>query len=419
MNNMLSHKSLNNKYTINANYMLLRLISLITLVYGFVPRLIVSNILSLSVQSIICIIPILIFFIFNSKKNIKPVEIHLLMLVFGLNVCSILYNKLSMTSIIEFLIYIFIPILILSIKINNDLAYKIFKKSLNILNIIVMISLTFSIIDFILKGNLQLKLSYLFPQTSFFSRTIQNEISYGIYRAHGILGHSLGSSLLYLIYMVINYIHIYYFECNGKRLLKVIVVGFIGIVLCNSKLGLVLGSILILLSLKIIKGVNSKHLTILFIIMSFIVLINTSYFNNNIIPRFRQVVELGDLTNGRLTALNAFIEGGYRFGYIFGNGMGSSDYVMSNLNTNNLEFPLFMFSYDYGILTTLIIYIFLLLYPLCIFIKNRTYYIAILYMIIFLYANSFNGIATGIGLFQIFVYIEFVIVNISNYIKER
>ncbi|MDU3335634.1 hypothetical protein [Paraclostridium bifermentans] len=267
---------------------------------------------------------------------------------------------------------------------------------------------------------MQFNLSLMMPNSSSFPHIIQSELAYGIYRSHGILGHSLTSALLYLTYFALNINYILSISTKStKDTNKILLITMLGLILSNSKLGLILGFITILLNLKYIKGQINKITYIIMITFGILIFLNTAYFENNILQRFVQVVDLGDFTNGRLGAINTFLKNGGEFNLLFGKGMGNSDFELLKMNSNNFEMPFFMFLYDYGVLSTILIYIGILIYPVYIFLKNKTYGTIVLYMIVFIFVNSYNGMATGIGIFQMFVIVEILFIGMSNIIKEK
>lgn len=402
------------------NYKLLIYIFYVTFILSYIPRSIIANFISLDIQAIIFIVPLIIFVILNLNKNMKTHIAYIIMLIISFQFINILNGSCSLKEFIKFLIYILIPIAMVSIKINEESLKLAIPKFIKIFNGFIYIGLVFSFIDFILGGNLQLKLSFILPNDNALAIVIQNELKYGIYRSHGILGHSLTSALLYLMYFSINLNYLINIKSKTQKSTnKVLIVSILGLILSNSKLGILLGILLILMNFKYIKGGISKITYIFFIAIGFIIFINSSYFENNVLQRFMQVIELGDITNGRLGAFNTFLNQGGRFSALFGRGMGSSDYALLSMGSNNFEMPLFMYMYDYGIISTLLIYYLILIYPICIFIRNKTYDMIGLFMVIFIFANSYNGMGTGNGVFQMFIVFEIIFISISTISKSK
>lgn len=416
--NIKNHSKINLFYINNYNIFIYIFIS--TFIFSYVPRLFVSNFINLDIQAAILSVPIIIFILINLKKNIKIFMLYLLFWIFSIQIMSVLNRSSNIVDFIKFYMYVFMPLSMLSVKISNKNMKFILPKAIKIYNLFIYTGLTFSIVDFILGGKLQFNLSLMMPNSSSFPHIIQSELAYGIYRSHGILGHSLTSALLYLTYFALNINYILSISTKStKDTNKILLITMLGLILSNSKLGLILGFITILLNLKYIKGQINKITYIIMITFGILIFLNTAYFENNILQRFVQVVDLGDFTNGRLGAINTFLKNGGEFNLLFGKGMGNSDFELLKMNSNNFEMPFFMFLYDYGVLSTILIYIGILIYPVYIFLKNKTYGTIVLYMIVFIFVNSYNGMATGIGIFQMFVIVEILFIGMSNIIKEK
>ena len=72
--------------------------------------------------------------------------------------------------------------------------------------------------------------------------------------------------------------------------------------------------------------------------------------------------------------------------------MGSSSALMNTLNTNNLEMPLFMFAYDYGIISTVLIYALIFINPLI-----------IVQEISLILASLFNNVPSKSVMYSVFI----------------
>lgn len=115
---------------------------------------------------------------------------------------------------------------------------------------------------------------------------------------------------------------------------------------------------------------KNKIIYITSLIIGGIITINTSYFERNVIIRFKSAILNGDITNGRMTVLSSLLNYNlYKINYFIGNGMSSSDVIVklifgSNSGLSNMEIPILMFLYEYGVLVTILMYLIMILYPI-------------------------------------------------------
>ena len=85
----------------------------------------------------------------------------------------------------------------------------------------------------------------------------------------------------------------------------------------------------------------------------------------------------------------------YKINYFIGNGMSSSDVIVklifgSNSGLSNMEIPILMFLYEYGVLVTILMYLIMILYPIFILINARKIFAISIVAMIFLFINSFK-----------------------------
>lgn len=409
-----THTEINKRCLISkdeATYKLLIGLFILCFIYSNTIRVMLKVNTNIDVRfSIITSILFIGIFLVNSKK-INFINLNIFFLIGILQICSAIYFKTSITSIYAFVNTIWIPLILMTIKVKKEIMIKLFEKFVNLYNILIIILTITIIIDYITSGSIQLFMAKFLDGTTY-QRVIVFEQNSGIYRAHTLLGHALTTAYYYLIFLGINMSYLSYFKKNSNiKKNNVILISIVGLFLSNSKFALMLSTILFFLNIK-----NSKHKLIYVCGIIFIgaILINTDYFHENIIARFNQAIELGDITNGRLTALNTFLESNNKFNFILGHGMWSSDNLLEYLGTNNFEMPILMFAYDYGILSTVLIIYIIYIYPNIVFIKNKSYYMAIVFNILFLFGNSYNGFAVGLTTFQMFSIITFILINISK-----
>lgn len=408
------YKKINSKCIISKEeltYKLLLILFFFSFIYSNTIRVIIKVQTNIDVRFSVLSMIILILLMYANSRKIKVINSYIFILIAAIQICNTIYSNINMTSNYAFINTIWLPLILICIEIDRDIIFKIFKTIIRIYNILIIILTIAIVIDYLTNGSLQLFMSNFLDGTTY-QRVIRFEQSSGVYRSHTLLGHSLTTAYYYLIFLGINMIYIDYFKQNSNLSKNTVsAISVIGLLLSNSKFALILSTILILLNMK-----NSKRKVfyIYGIIIIVFILINTEYFKENIIARFIQVIELGDLTNGRLTALNVFLESNNQFNLFFGHGMWSSDNLLAYLGTNNFEMPILMFAYDYGILATISILYLIFIYPNIVFIKNKRYYIGLIFNVLFIFGNSYNGFAVGLTTFQMYIFITFILINISK-----
>ena len=194
-------------------------------------------------------------------------------------------------------------------------------------------------------------------------------------------------------------------------------IALIGTILSNSKFGIIITIIILIVN---IMNEKNKIIYITSLIIGGIITINTSYFERNVIIRFKSAILNGDITNGRMTVLSSLLNYNlYKINYFIGNGMSSSDVIVklifgSNSGLSNMEIPILMFLYEYGVLVTILMYLIMILYPIFILINARKIFAISIVAMIFLFINSFNGMATGTGILQVYIFTIMLILNMQK-----
>ena len=107
-------------------------------------------------------------------------------------------------------------------------------------------------------------------------------------------------------------------------------------------------------------------------------------------------------------------------GLLVGGGKDYSRDISGQITTtiSNFEYPLLMFVYDYGIISTILIYFLVFLYPLKILLKNKHFYMAINLASLFIYMNGYNGITTFSDTLASITLTVLIITNLSIYIRH-
>lgn len=403
--------------SIEVNYLILMLLFFSIFIFTNIIRIIVGNKISLDLTiPFFSVLLYFLYFILNYKK-IKFNFFCICVFILLLNIISLVTYKVTLSEETVFMVTIFSPLIIFVMEPpSGEIIKKTFLKIRFILNFVVVINTIYGVMDYMLKGALQLYLSnYL--QNSSFIILIPLELSLKVYRLYSLLGHPLTNTFYYLAVFIVNLTHGYYFYDRHVRFSIIYIFIIIGMLLSNSKIGIVL-LFIVLISIMLKFRNKNKYIYAVLFLIGVLIFSKSSYFENNVIPRFSEAIQMGDITNGRQTSLNILLNSNVEKPSIFlGKGFGSSVRLcVDTLGlTNSFENPIIMFSYDYGIVSTLLIYFIIFIYPSYIMIRNKHYYPFFLYLILFIFGNTYNGFGENLGVFQMFTYTAFILMSVSKY----
>jgi hypothetical protein len=286
---------------------------------------------------------------------------------------------------------IFLPLLITTISINKDSIMQGLLRFLKFYNPLVIISLILAVIDYITGSKIQFYLADISDNNEFSELIILEHNYYNVYRYYSFLGHPLTNATYFLIFIILNNIYGKFKKYIINKYL-IILIGLTGLLLSGSKTGIVLGILAIILMFDTKKN---KFILLFFLVIG-ILFYFSPLFQHNLLVRFVEGVETGDITTGRNTLLKDLIEYGKEKPALFiGGGVNYSRKVAMNLegDIHNFEYPFIMLAYDYGIVITVLIYLIIFIIPLVRIIYNKKYFIAINFLIIFIMFNNNNGIA--------------------------
>lgn len=345
--------------------------------------------------------------------KIKYKVIYIIIIIFGLLFINTLFGNITLKILILFTSTYIIPLLLISLKLEN--TKKISEVFLKIFNVIIILLTIYGIIDYFTKGALQLFIANNLAYGEFQS-LIYNEHTL-VYRMYSFLGHPLENAKLYLIYYIFNNV---YNKKNKKLFNKYIflIITAIGLILSGSKTALVLACFLFIF----FNGIKSKRwMYYTLMIISFIIIFNTSMFQNNLLKRFQIGIQYNDISTGRNDLLKEVIRLGIEPNYIICGGNGYSRQITVNAMTgaDNFEYAPIMISYDYGVIETSLIYVLIFIYPLIIFVRNKDFYILFNYLVLFLYVNGNNGLASlGSDSMGQICFVVMLLINMSQSSKE-
>lgn len=336
------------------------------------------------------------------------------LIIYSLVLLVGLYNGIGISTLFRTFNTILIPLVIMGIKIYNP--KELINKFIKIFNYVVIIYVLIGVLDYLTHGFF-IKILNVILKDSYYNKAIGYDLSIGIFRWFSLFGHPLTNSLYMIIFLGINIIYLNIYKEACGNIYVIYTIALIGIILSNSKFGIIITVIMLLVNI-----VNEKNriIYISLLIIGILIIINTSYFEENVIIRFKNAILSGDITNGRITVLNSLLNYNlYKVNYFIGNGMSSSDAIVrlifgGNSGLSNMELPILMFLYEYGVLVTILMYFIMIIYPIFKLLNTKKIFVISIILMMFLFVNSFNGIATGTGILQVYVVTIMLILNMKK-----
>lgn len=337
---------------------------------------------------LIPIILIILMFIKRSNKVIKKNFI-LIFSIIGFIGIGFIANRYSISQLIRTTIGFILPLLMLLINYKDVDTNYLLPKILKTFNIFINITFLIQIIM---------------------------SIKYG--RTGGIVGHPLTSGGYYGIFISLNCIYYKYF--NSKKdffIIKDILIALIGTVLASGRISLII--VLILSLLYAISCCRNKVIPYVILPIILIVFLSTSIVDKYIWEKFRATASWGDITNGRLLGIREMKFFNVYPKFFTGKGVGYSNYISQYLfEVVNFENPIIMFSFDYGIITAIMLLIVSFIYPVQNFIRSKNILLAINFTAIFIIPFTYNGLAETVGIFIVLIFIIYIFLIINNGIKK-
>lgn len=266
----------------------------------------------------------------------------------------------------------------------------LFSTFLKIYDTILIVVFLFGILDYFLGGVINNFIAAYMSDPTWAQMIYTENATYG-FRMCTILGSPLINAYYALVLMVLN--KVYYHEYNEKivNMYIIYIISIAAIILTGSRSALFIGVAFILISELLGKWGIWKVLVVL---IAFAMILNTSLFQETVGARLQ--IGFMNESDARYKLWVAFLN--HQFGkvnFFIGGGYNYSRWLTATQNapTMNFEYPFLMFLYDYGILATILYYIMFAVYPIIVFIKNKSYYVMFGYVMIFAFLQTFNGIA--------------------------
>lgn len=286
-------------------------------------------------------------------------------------------------------------VLVFSYK-YNDILNNFSFLAIKLFNSLVYIIVIMGVIDKFLGMKISIIMSQIFPIESFGAQA-------NLGRYISWFGHPLVATTIFLIFLVINTVAIEEKYSNSVSRMKYYIFSGLGIILVQSKTGIL--CFLFLIILTNINHGNKKYIFLLFTILLASILTGLL---DSIIERFITSVYSGDISTGRNSALAEVINTKELSFNFF---RGHAPKVMSRTLTVALEYPILRMAYLQGILFTLVWIMFVMLSPLFYFFKKKKYRLAMCFFIILIQMNTYPSLA-GISDANILLVTTVFLINI-------
>ena len=315
----------------------------------------------------------------NGKLGVaNPIWIALLVALFAME--SLMLPEFTATSEVKYIYATILPIYILYSVVDDDdiICYtKLFSRLLTVASTIVVIC---GLMDMFFGVGIGNSIAIFTNAASLIESIRQGRmVSY--------FGHPLLTTEIMILTFSFNTLVNYCFE--KKSIFYTVyysLISVIGIGMCGGKTGLVLIAIEFAL-----LYVNKKGLKYFIIVAAAVYWAYGYGLLDTVIGRFIAGFESGDITTGRNTALLRVIQGGMlRFNLLIGHaGMNLSERMIAAL-----EYPPLRWAYLFGIWFSVLMCVVLFAIPAIKILKNKNIKIFIVFIILVLDVNSYNGITT-------------------------
>lgn len=338
----------------------------------------------------------------NGKLGVaNPIWIVLLVALFAME--SLMLPEFTATSEVKYIYATILPIYILYSVVDDDdiICYtKLFSRLLTVASTIVVIC---GLMDMFLGVGIGNSIAIFTNAASLIESIRQGRmVSY--------FGHPLLTAEIMILTFSFNTLMNY---CIEKKSIFYTVyyslISVIGIGMCGGKTGLVLIAVEFAL-----LYVNKKGLKYFIIVAAAVYWAYGYGLLDTVIGRFIAGFESGDITTGRNTALLRVIQGGVlRFNLLIGHaGMNLSERMIAAL-----EYPPLRWAYLFGVWFSVLMCVVLFAIPAIKILKNKNIKIFIVFLILVLDVNSYNGITTQSDQMLLYCVSVFLLLNLSYAVR--
>lgn len=338
----------------------------------------------------------------NGKLGVaNPIWIVLLVALFAME--SLMLPEFTATSEVKYIYATILPIYILYSVVDDDdiICYtKLFSRLLTVASTIVVIC---GLMDMFLGVGIGNSIAIFTNAASLIESIRQGRmVSY--------FGHPLLTAEIMILTFSFNTLVNY---CIEKKSIFYTVyyslISVIGIGMCGGKTGLVLIAVEFAL-----LYVNKKGLKYFIIVAAAVYWAYGYGLLDTVIGRFIAGFESGDITTGRNTALLRVIQGGVlRFNLLIGHaGMNLSERMIAAL-----EYPPLRWAYLFGVWFSVLMCVVLFAIPAIKILKNKNIKIFIVFLVLVLDVNSYNGITTQSDQMLLYCVSVFLLLNLSYAVR--
>lgn len=350
------------------------------------------------------------YLFFNNFKELNKEKFIILYVIILVYIFTASLYESSLFTIIKCIISFMFPFILIITEVSKNTLKNIFKFTVITLNTIIIIMTIIGIFEITFNVNINNHISnFMSVRTQ--EQIISNSTKESAKRLYSFMGHPLFNAQLYLMFLILNILYNKYF-IDKKCPVWILILATIGIAYTGSKTGFVLLCISIIVLLKSKHIINKIILFILGMFASF----KVGLFDT-LIYRFTA----GSLTSGRTEKWNEIQSMDiYPLKFFTGYGNGFTFIFNSYVSWASaaFEYPFRMLSLEMGIMTTIMIYLFIMIIPVITLMKRKQWFLLLSYIIIFADINTFNGIALLGDKMMILSLFIFLILGLSKYTIE-
>lgn len=329
---------------------------------------------------------IYIAFRFGIKKTYE--NYLLLIVIFIYTVLTLISNLSATSSISQYVLFASIlPGMLICLYNSEQINWDdMFKTLLKIMNIVFSVIFLIGILDYFLGGVVNNFLANYMSDTDWAAMIRKENEVYG-FRMCSIIGSPLMNAFYALIMLTLNTI---YHKCYDEWVMPVqllYIITMLTIFLTGSRTALILGVAYI--AFNEITG-KWGLLKAALLVVAFIILINTPLFQDTIGKRLQ--IGFMNESDERYKLLKMFLNNEFgQIRWLSGGGYNYSRYLTSSMkSTTNFEYPILMFAFDYGIISTVCYYIVFGAVPVIKFFREHKLNMLFAYMLLFVFLQICN-----------------------------
>lgn len=355
-----------------------------------------------------------IFYMFL-QKNIDLMIVVLVIGITGFALIAIYSGMGRIPHYVRIIATISMPILITGFRLRQVDLEAIMRKFLGIFNIICILLVTAGVLDYLSGGSIQTYFANNMYEQGL-ADLVYREKSLGIYRYYSFIGHPLTNAWYLLLFYMFNSLYCSSYQKSLINEYLLIVITFIGLLLSGSRTALIIG----IFMFAFLNGNKNKLAIIAYLSILCTSLLSSSLFQKNLLQRFIVNMASGNISGGRNEALIWVLKGFVKPPqFLFGGGISSSYLITANMDfIRSFEYPIIMLAYDIGILSTILIYLCIMIIPFLVILKNKSFGIMIYFVLITLYMNGFNSLASYSDFMGQACFVLMILINLS-YQREK